>query len=338
MSKIKKKDLIKQIKEEVDLIEVRNMSADIINKVNPVVIKKEEKKSFLFVLRLAPVMLIVLIFSVGIFFLFKDSNPTHTQGSVSKPHQTFGIQAVTLFNFASNDPYQNLSLTRSIRKKQLNNTINQDYEKIANEINEYLFSAAGILQKNNVEFTEETSDDIRYQTKMIIKVKMFDIEKSYILYFNETSEVDYDDIDEVSSEIVGIIKTTDKELLLEGKKEVEPGEQEVTLRMYLNENKSEYYEISQEIENKENEFSYSYFKNNQVLEEIEISVEENNLGKFIEMEVLEGTNEIELEFKYDEKFILVEYEINDYKGNVEVYIEEKYNLYKFNEKNITIYQ
>ncbi len=335
----KKNDIISRIKQETELIEIKDMSNDILQKSSPTVLVKEEKKTFAFPFRFASILVTTLLLIFGIY-LMVDNRDKGGNGvvnaEVSKPHQVYGLQAVTLFNFANNDHINREIAQRAIKMKKMeNNTI--DYNVIANEINDYLLSATDILKQDSVKYFEEESDDPKYQNKMIIKVTSFNIEKVYTLYFNEQSDKDYDDIDEVSSKIEGIIKTNDEEFYFNGEKEVETKEKEIELRMYLNDTKTNYYEVSQEMEKNETEFSYSYYVNNKLIEEVETTLIKNNNSKYIEMEIFKGKTEIEIEFRYLESYIFVTYEKNEQSYEVKVSEEIDHMLYTFKETEIKIY-
>ncbi len=333
--RISKRELIIKIKEETEAIEVKDLTSDIINNVNFVTQEDKKRKSFMLPKFIGPLAIaLILIISLVIFI---KPTPTPPVTEVSKAHQVYGIQAVTLFNFVDNSVAEGLNARKLLSSIVLDNK-DMDYQKIAEEINDYLLSAADILKKDSVEYKEEKSDDPNYQVKMTMKIKMYNREKTYTLYFNETSDMEYNDIDEVSSKIEGIIETDTDVFLFDGKKEIEDSEYEVTLRMYLSVDKKAYYEVSQEIENHENEFSYGYYQNNRLVEEMEISVEELNNKKYVEMEVFKEGREIELEFNYYDNYILVEYEIDGTEGKVKAIPSEQTTIYQFENKVIEIFK
>ncbi len=329
-----KKELFVRIKKEADAIEISDLSQNIKNKIKPNPSIKKEKRRIKWPYQLGTAFACLILIFVGVLF-FNKEKPITSYAEVSKQHQTFGLQAVTLFNFVDNKDVKLLSKNNSsLFVKKL--TTNQDhYSEIADEINLYLFSAIDIFEKNNVEYKEEESDNPHYQLKMTMNVRTLDNIQQYILYFNETADVEYDDIDEVSSRIEGIIQMGSETFIFDGKKEMEEDEQEIELKMYLSSDKKDYYVVSQEIEKSENEFSYAYFLNGEEVEEVEISVEEKRFGKTIELEVVKGSKEVELEMHYHKNYIKVNYEINKLEGIVNVYPGIDTTLYKFGDIEIT---
>ncbi len=337
MKRISRRELVQKIKMETNNIEIPNLTKEIISNVTYDTSLQPVKKTFNIPLRFASILACSLILVLSIFiFMRNPQRPTRPANTdVSKAHQVYGIQAVTLFNFVDNESISPLRGRKLLRFQNLGRA-DIDYQKIAQEINDYLLSAVDILNKESVEYLEENSDNPEYSQKMTMKIKMFEHEKTYILYFNESATSDYDDIDEVSSKIKGIIKTDATEFVFEGEKEIEEDEYEVNLRMYLSDDLTEYYEVSQEIEKRENEYSYAYYQNNRLIEETEISIEELNNKKYVELEVFKEGREIELEFNYQDKHILIKYEIDELEGIVKTTLGSKSIIYKFDSQEIEI--
>lgn len=319
VSKIKVPDVSKSILERVQLkneYQTNNLKND--SNINDSYKRKSIINGF------TKLAVVLSAFVLGLFVLLSVNEITPSvKSDVSKPHQTFAFQAVTLFNYA--DSYSQLGLL------SLNNS---KYQEIAEEINEYYLTALNVLNRENIIYQQEESNDSNYQNMIIINSKLLNNNYQYILYFNEdiiNSEDDDKDIDEVDSKISGIIKVGNEFYLIEGTKEVEKDECEIELKMYLSD--TEYLEVTQEVEKKENEYSYKYYKNGQLIQEFEMTIVTKSLGKkVIELENETVNNEASCEFSFYNNHVKVEYEINDEEGTVEIFEEENNYRYEFKNK------
>lgn len=329
-----KKEIKSTILTQTKQLEVPNISKNVIERIrtlnqfqdntsNEVYNSKNQSKKIFINLKtnFFKVGLVLTVFILGLFVVLGLSdNNVHNKNSISKSHQTFALQAVTLFNYADS--------TGAISLLGLDNS---KYQEIAEDINEYYLTAINVLNKEEIEYQELVSDNPSYQRMIIISSKILSQSYQYTLYFTEEiiNENDKDkDFDEIDSRINGIIKTNKTEYRVEGFKEIEKDECEIKLIMYITD--TEYFVVKQEIEKKENEYSYEYYKNGKVIEEFDISYETKGLGKtVIELESETINNEVNCEFSFFDDHVKVEYEINNNEGKVEIFEEEEQYRYEF---------
>ena len=229
---------------------------------------------------------------------------------VSKVKESYGIQVTTLFNFASSYSKQ-LSLGYS----------NDDYDKIANELDEYMLLIEEVSEKDKVKY-EYTELNGEYKNKLEVKVNLKDKDVKYTMYYNETAlKPDYDDIDEVSSKIEGYVESDGLRYIVLGEKTVEFDETEVEFKMFLDEDKTKYFVVSQEVERNENSYDYRYCENGKVIETFEVSVESKLAYKEIELEMRGLNEETSLEVKYFNSKLLFDFEISGDEGTVIATVE-----------------
>lgn len=237
---------------------------------------------------------------------------------VSKVKESYGIQVTTLFNFASSYSKQ-LSLGYS----------NDDYEKIASELDEYMLLIEEVSEKDKVEY-EYTELNGEYKNKLEVKVNLKDKDVKYTMYYNETAlKPDYDDIDEVSSKIEGYVESDGLRYTVLGEKTVEFDETEVEFKMFLDEDKTKYFVVSQEVERNENGYEYRYCENGKVIETFEVSVESKLAYKEIELEMRGLNEETSLEVKYFNSKVQIEFEMTGYEGTVIAKVENGKYVYDF---------
>lgn len=339
---MKNRDIINIIKKESEKIEIPNLSKSILeNHQNKELFRKENKvsdkepkirirfgikpiKALAFVLML---FLIIPATIITVDLINNDENEidnTPVKLNVSKTKEVVGIQAASLFGFAEQNEestIKTLSLT------------DDDYEEMSNELNQYLFSIEELMNKSNNKYELYELKEGDYKYKMIVSIDSNGLLSNYIMYFNENSaETDYENIDEVSSEISGYVESGEKKYFIFGTKEVENDECEVELKLYLDEEKNSYIIASQEIEKKESEYSFKYFKNGNVEKEIEISTEVENDEYFVSVEVKKGNKHNGYKIKYDEKTKMkVEFDYEDNFGEFYIDVYEEEYEYLFNE-------
>lgn len=237
---------------------------------------------------------------------------------VSKVKESYGIQVTTLFNFASSYSKQ-LSLGYS----------NDDYDKIASELDEYMLLIEEVSEKDKVKY-EYTELNGEYKNKLEVTVNLKDKDVKYTMYYNEAAlKPDYDDIDEVSSKIEGYVESDGLRYTVLGEKTVEFDETEVEFKMFLDEDKTKYFVVSQEVERNENSYEYRYCENGKVIETFEVSVESKLAYKEIELEMRGLNEETSLEVKYFNSKVQIEFEMSGYEGTVIATVENGKYIYDF---------
>lgn len=337
--------LKKIIKSEVAKIKMPDLSEQVtrqiqISKANKYLENKEEidrqrKKVSFKTAALIPAFSAIII-SIMVIVINLIPNGSVTSGQ-TKRHRAYAMQAITLVNFAENyDDTVNLSSNTNktgLMKLSKTSYSYEECESIANKINQYLLSAQDLMNSEELSYEIIDSNKENYQYMMSININILGSTETYTLYFNEEPLEDIKDfdLDEVSSKLTGIIIFNNHEYLVEGIKEIEDDEQEIELKMYLSDDLSKFLIVNQEVEYHENEYSYSYYDNGRLIQKFEMSVESKNNHKVVELEIIEDNSVYELEFSYQNKIILVDYEINNYEGKVKVTSSSLYNIYNFSD-------
>lgn len=316
---MKKNDLIKMIREESDNVEVDQLRPETLKTIHSTVIEHVDiqKQKPILTLKLALNVCVCLLAIIALGLLMNKSNTPNENVSYTK--RTYGLQATTLFNFAY------------LYDQGLNINLNDgEYDDVSQKLDDYMMLIDEILAKDKIEYQLEILSNNDYMYKLEISTLVNENIKKYIMYYNEISNVlDYDDIDEVSSSIVGYITSDGVEYQIKGKKEVSTDETEVELKMYLSDNS--YIEVSQEIEKNENEYEYKYINNGIEIKTIELSTENKALYKEVELEIIELNDEILLEVKYYKDKMLVDFEMLDYEGNAVVTFNGENYVFNFKE-------
>lgn len=337
---MKNKDIINRIKDDSKKVEVPNLSATILCDLqNKEVFRKSEetiKEDYVFknYFRIKPlkvfafVLLLFLIIPATLITIDLinagngeiDNNPIKL--NVSKTKEVVGVQAASLFGFAEQNEVSTI--------KTMSLTDN-DYEEMSDELNQYLFSIEELMNRSNNKYELYELKEGDYKYKMIVTVDSNGLLSNYIMYFNEkTTEIYYEDIDEVSSEISGYIESGEKKYNFFGTKEVEEDECEVELKLYLDEENNDYIIASQEIEKNESEYSFKYFKDGKIVKEIDVSTEIEGDQHSVEVEVKKGNKHNGYKIKYDdENKIKVEFDYEEQSGEFYIDVYEKEYEYNF---------
>lgn len=164
-------------------------------------------------------------------------------------------------------------------------------EQNMDEINRYLNLFESLLAESPIQSVEEASDREGYETRLTITVSDLDGATSeYVMYYNETvfppDEDDDDDEREIESELEGIMILDGCEYAVEGKRELEEDEAEVTFLARIDRN--HYIKVKQEIEPDEQKFVYERIENGRCVSKSEIKIEQESDETEIELEFLEG--------------------------------------------------
>lgn len=116
--------------------------------------------------------------------------------------------------------------------------------------------------------------------------------------------------DEERVKIEGLIFYEGQELIVNGLKEIENDEVEISLKAQISD--TTYFEIEQEIENDEEEFKYKIVENNIVVYEYDIEIE-NEVDEELEVELklknLDSKYKISFEFKKVDNRTFIEVEV-----------------------------
>ena len=322
---MKTKDLQKHLNNLVEEIEVSpfdktrfqslTYQPNYTNNIVQVNNKKKYRLAFGFVF----VFVLVLVGAI-IGLSLRNGNPFSPTLSMSKTKKQLAYQTLGVY-----------SLIEASAANQGMLLASTNYDEVKKDIEAYLELAQNYLELSSIEVNLYESNHKEFMYMYNFKVNNEEV----WFYFTEEAKVDGDDIDEVSSTIQGLLKMNNKEYKVVGEKEVETGEVETTLMIYVSDTLS--IEVCQEIENAENEYEFNYYVNRKLQKVLEIEIqEENNKQKIaIEDKDYEGRINNEMEFTLGDKRIICDIETNTYSGKVIIEIINNTYEYIFldNKKN-----
>lgn len=312
---MKNKDLKKYINSLVETTEVSPLDPSFLQRINyeP---NETPKKLFNFAfLKVALISFACIL--IGVFVVIMIDRGT----TITPP---VNLTEVTISKTKKQLAYQTIGCYGLIESMTSNGSLllsNNNNEQIKKDIEKYLTLTNSYLDLSHIELTLYENSETGYKYEYHFKLN----EEEVILYFNETSEKDYDDIDEVSSKIEGILYMNEKEYRVLGQKEVEEAEVETSLKVYVDTNF--YIEVNQEIELGENEYEFMYYQNNKKIQDFSIEIENGASSTFVEIEEknLNGQIDNSFEFELKNNIIYCEFETKNYEGNVVIrYINGKY--------------
>jgi len=197
------------------------------------------------------------------------------------------------------------------------------------EINKYLNIMEKFLGDNPLEVNLEDSELIEYTKKLVITVSnLLGEETTYEVYYNERAIIDDEDDDddeddgdetETETELDGMMIVEDVQYTLVGTREYEDGEEEISLRAFIDE--SNYVDVKYEYEEGEREFKFETVVDNELISRTKIEVEIEDNETEVELEFVYGVAVGKYEFKEDtedgNRRIKIEYEVTDELGNAE---------------------
>lgn len=198
-----------------------------------------------------------------------------------------------------------------------------EFKQICNECVNYLLTGDAFLKKENMSSLvyENTGDNYK-EYAYVAKVQFIDVGSfttEYTAYYNER-------INGNETQISGIMIIDQKVYRLEGEREQDDDEIESELRIYLNGEKS-YISVSNETEINENEFTYEWVQNGNVIKGVSLEIEYENNLKQTEIEITQGQQTQSYEFTYYEQTIVCEYESDSCEQEFTIYIHDEYYLF-----------
>ena len=323
MKRMNKKQIESRIKMEASQVEIPDLKQQILAQVpNRKVVVKNEKKRFNFAIRFSYIMTILVI-AVVTFLLINKPNGNSGIDSGSNTPQTitkvvgdvervYAKQAVTLAGFTTE--------SSNVEPLLLSNDNSINYDDIAGKINEYFGVVSSLIDEADCSI--EVLENNTYQYKMTVKYKMLNDLVETIIYYNEkaTDEKykDEDDLDELETEINGIIIQNGKRNEFYGEKEIEEDEIEVELTLVME--NDEYLKVSHEKESGERDLTFGFYKgrpneDNDPYKEFNVEVKEEN-----------GKKDVKVEFKHkdgmNEDDFTIDFSFGK-DGNVDIRYEDK---------------
>ena len=314
-----KKQIEARIKMEANQIEIPDLKQQILAQVpNRKVIVKKEKRTFgSFAIRFSYIMSVFIIVLLGIVMINNVNNqsqdnptevlptdtPTTVKKDVSQVQQAYAKGAATLVGLVGSVDSVTQPLASSINLLTTS-TDSTDYSAIAEEINKYFAAVSRLLDEDNASYTIEVLSDSEYMYKLTITNKVLNDIIETIVYYSESSlgNSDMEDLDEISTAIVGIIIQDGKAYHFSGTKELEDHECNIELTLKISDDN--YVTVSQEIEGAEKEFEYKFHRGNKaeawriINIEIESDEDDEDSKKDISVEIEEKGRRFWIDFKY----------------------------------------
>ena len=340
-----KKDVVKIIKAKADKIEYPDLTDQILSKIDfdnalpleekeEVILKTPKRKTRLVPLftLISTVLVVVLLLFIPKFIGKGENIDSHDSlFEVTKLKTMIGYElysGASLIDVNSNNAIVNRAKLDKLTNKEL-----------ADKIQNALVASEMLMNKENFDIKLVESDNKNY--KVLMKCSYTDTTGdlvSYDFYYNETTDKDFDDIDQVNSKIDGMIIIDGNNYQVKGTKEVENNEFELELKFYLN--NKDYFVVEQESETDENEYKYTLFKNDRIVKEIEHSIEVEGTKKEATYKVYDKVSNINdtISLVYKNNIINAELESNDLSDTIEVEIEvfADHYLYKFSDDEIIV--
>ncbi len=194
------------------------------------------------------------------------------------------------------------------------------------------------------------SDRIDYQKRYNISLKdLSGEEKSYIMYYNETTtNIDYDDEEDDEFEqkirLDGIALVGDEEFVISGLKEIENDKDETetktSFRIYFDDEKKNYVNVVEETEVEtdevENEYKYQVYEDGISVNELSVSLENENDEREIEVKEKTTTSKKSYKYKYENKNGKDFMSVKVYENN-QVIVDEKLEVIYDKENQQTLY-
>ena len=317
-----KNDIKEILKKSASEIKLPDLTNSIINNVNVVTkttvkAKKRFKLRYLLAPCLAVASVIIIVLSI---FLNNKNISTNNEIDLTTSKLVIGREVM---------------LASSILNDEVNQPINlrytqNDYENDINSIHEYLLTCDLLREDIIVDYKLYLNEDENYpyKYKMLLNYPNF----TYTFYYNEVNtEYDFDDLDEVSIDFNGLLLLNETSYSVRGHRENE-GNDEFKTETIILQDDMPYLRISQENEEDENEYTYSYYRNGRIIKEVTQSLEFDDGKREMSISIEENNEETEISFTYHNEYIEVEYEIENNEEEFEledliIYIFDDHYIY-----------
>jgi len=285
-------------------------------------------------------LLFIGLFSLSVFVLAgcQSENITISNPTFESSEEVYAFSALSatslLHQEVSSVTYGNLSYQdTSLKFSTLADEETLAVEDEMDELNKYLNIMEKFLGNNNgLGVSVVASDTVDYETKMVFVTRnLLSEEVTYEVYYNETTLVDEDEDledeadeeeeeeEEIETQLEGMMIVDGVQYTLVGTREYEDGEEEITMKAYLDDNN--YVKVKYELEEEERKFKFEVKIDGVVTSRTEVQVEEEDDETKIELEFIEGNAEGYYEFKLETEDgvqqIKIEYEVTDEFGNTE---------------------
>ena len=335
---MKTKELKQLLKQEADKIPIRDYQQSILKQVaiantnetlpsTPVT--KKRKAFYIFPAIVATISCIL----IAIFLIHPNSPSTPTNHSLTKAKKILSYELTALANVIDVPAEMTIQQKKNPSESQTN---------LANEIHQYLLFGEMMFNDQQLKIQNNPNQDVEYKDYAYKMTVEYQTMTDYTLYYNETKLVeDQQEIDEVSSTLNGILIKDGYPFTVVGKKEVEKDEYETMLIIYQDQNQKDYVKISQETEVNENEYTYEFYQDGQLTQQIQLELEMKNKKKEMTIEITKDQQEKEFEFEYllSKNKIICSYEDETTEtelDNIVIQIYHDYYLYLFENGEVEV--
>ncbi|MDY0295155.1 MAG: hypothetical protein RBQ71_05035 [Acholeplasmataceae bacterium] len=255
--------------------------------------------------RLALSFVFTLMISVSLYMLFYQSNvlPTPNPSGIEVFQEEQEVLPLSFLSTAALLPTQNNLSTSTV--KLISETTSP-----VDPIKPFLGLIETIFSQSTGPIVEAVPSDLEaYETLVILHTyDLLGLPITYKMYYNVVSYED--DEDESTFEIEGLMQSSHMTYPMTGKKEIEDGEEKITVRGIIDQNS--YIETIYEIEENESKYIIHHVQNNQMIYESVLKVE---------TEADEIKVEMEIESDSEKSSYQMEYEFEDGKGVVKIAFE-----------------
>lgn len=298
MSKYDK--FINDLKTELNEQEIEDLSPLIIAKYRENIKQKTKRFSFKNIAIICTTIIIVIILIIPSLSKNHQTKP-YTPVLPTTVSDTYAFE----FGFAANIMINNQPTIKTLSTQILTdvtNTLHKEYLAIRQ-----------LLDEDKTTYFLTISENSNYQEKMIITIKYnnFDLECS--IYYNKILKEKEED--EETYDLEGIIIINNQEYKISGITEKEEDEIETTIKINLNENN--YFIIKQEIEEDEQEFIYSNYENNTLIQKSSLSIEKEKNETEI---IIKNKGQINGKtiIKYEKNNLIANVSYDNYKGKIKI--------------------
>lgn len=238
--------------------------------------------------------------------------------------ETYSFQLMSAANII-------LANNSQVLAKVTNNSV--DYTEIAKSLNSHFLTFKELLSNEKMEYESLPSSIPGYSEQLKIMINYNGISYiEYNVYYNKT--LTEEDEDEKEYNIRGIMVIDGSSYDVIGESEHEDDETSTSLKVIIS--PSTYFIIEQEYEDDEEEFVYSYYVNNKLLNHYKFQKEIENGKTEIELEYIEGKIKGKIKALLKNNSIEFNVKTDDYNGRINAKIEDNYISYYFVKANKTV--
>ena len=309
---------INDLKSEADSKKIVDYSANIKAqyKINHTISLRQKKASFKWGFSLLTILVLAFI---G-YFIWNNDNikPASEIPGLETVDETYAFEIAAAANMVYNMSLSEATLSGvngeysllELAKRQAEET---ELDRVAQELNKYIYTIKQLLDDEIVEVAEESSIGDDYQYQMVIKAPLYEgLIVEYIMNYNKT------DIKDDIYRLDGIIEIDGKTYVIKGAQETLGEEHTLIIRIYFNE--GDFVSIHQEVEEGMTKFIYREFTNKRRTSELAIGIGERRGFKIISIDSREGRIRGRFDALYLDSNLIIRSRYDKYRGNIRVEI------------------